>query len=102
MPFAQSMLDPPPTASLLDDCGRPVLVSARGDLSSLPVTLRSPALPNGGGVVTAFAGPWAQDVRWWDRTSRARRVTWQVVVDETLACLVNVERGAASITAVYD
>ena len=53
-------------------------------------------------MITAWAGPWAHDVRWWDRASRARRVTWQLVVEETFACLVNVERGNASITAIYD
>jgi hypothetical protein len=41
-------------------------------------------------------------VRWWDRATRARRITWQVVVDDTVACLVQVERGTAAVTAVYD
>ncbi len=101
-PAPARVFDPPSAASLLDDGGRPVMVSARGDLSAAPAELRSAALPSGGGVITAFAGPWAQDVRWWDRASRSRRVTWQVVIEESLACLVNVERGAATIAAVYD
>ena len=101
-PAPARVLDSPTTASLLDGSGRPVMVSARGDLSAPPTEVRSAVLPNGGGAVTAFAGPWAQDVRWWDRASRSRRVTWQVVIDEQLACLVNVERGTASITAIYD
>lgn len=101
-PAPARVLVAPMAATLLDDGGQPVSVTARGDFSAAPAALRSAALPNGGGVITAWAGPWAQDVRWWDRASRSRRVTWQVVVDETLACLVNVERGAASIAAVYD
>ena len=76
--------------------------SARGDLSSPPVSLRCPVLPDGGGTITAWAGPWPQDVRWWDRTTAARRVTWQVVVEGTTACLVHVEQGAAVVAAIYD
>ena len=34
------------------------------------------------GAITAWAGPWAQDVRWWDRRGWARRVHLQVVVGE--------------------
>jgi hypothetical protein len=63
--------------------------------------LRCDALPHHGGAVTAWAGPWAQDVRWWDRRARARRVHWQVVVDE-VACLVRVERGVTVLDALYD
>ena len=59
-------------------------------------------LPGGEGVITAWAGPWAQDVRWWDRSARARRVAWQVVVDDETACLVQVEQRHASVAAVYD
>jgi protein ImuB len=101
-PAPARVLAPPVAAALVDGHGRPVLVSARGDLSASPARVRCDALPRGGGAVTAWAGPWAQDVRWWDRATRARRVTWQVVVDDTVACLVQVERGAATVTAIYD
>ncbi len=101
-PAPARVLELPAAATLLDAQGRPVVVSARGDLSDHPAELCCSELPRGRGVVTAWAGPWAQDVRWWDRASRARRVTWQLVIDESFACLVNVERGVASVTAVYD
>jgi protein ImuB len=95
------VLDPPPAAELLDDRGRPVTVSSRGEASGAPAVLRCDALPTRGGAITAWAGPWAQDVRWWDRRGRARRVHWQVVVGE-VACLVRVEGGAARLDALYD
>ncbi len=101
-PAPARVLDPPLPVSLTDDHGRPVVVSARGELSAAPARLQGRGLAGGGGAVSAFAGPWAQDVRWWDRNARARRVSWQLVIDEELACLVQVERGDASIVAVYD
>jgi protein ImuB len=101
-PAPARVLDPPVPAALTDDLVRPVVVSTRGEVSAGPAFLRSDALPGGGGAVTAWAGPWPQDLRWWDRSTRARRVAWQVVVAETTACLVHVERGHATVTALYD
>jgi protein ImuB len=100
-PAPARVLSPPLPAALLDADGRPVTVSSRGDVSGAPAELRCDALPHRGGTVTAWAGPWAQDVRWWDRRAGARRVHWQVVVGE-VACLVRVERGATMLDALYD
>jgi protein ImuB len=98
---------PPLAATLLDADGGPVTVSGRGEASGVPARLRCDALPDGGGVVRAWAGPWAHDLRWWDRLTRRRRALWQVVVttgdDEgEVACLVVVEAGRAGVEAVYD
>ena len=76
-------------------------MTSRGEASGAPAVLRCDLLPDRGGEVTAWAGPWAQDVRWWDRLGRTRRVHWQVVVGE-VACLVRVERGHATLDALYD
>jgi protein ImuB len=100
-PAPARLLSPPLPAELLDAEGRPVTVSSRGDASGAPAMLHCDALPHRGGAVTAWAGPWAQDVRWWDRHAGARRVHWQVVVGE-VACLVRVERGATMLDALYD
>jgi protein ImuB len=100
-PAPARVLVPPPAAELLDDRGVPITVSSRGEASGTPAVLRCDALPARGGEITAWAGPWAQDVRWWDRRGQARRVHWQVVVGE-VACLVRVERGAARLDALYD
>ncbi len=101
-PAPARVFAPPLPAELVDAHGRPVVVTGRGDHTGPPVRLRCAALPGGEGAVTAWAGPWAQDVRWWDRSTRVRRVAWQVVVDEGIACLVQVEQGRASVAAVYD
>lgn len=88
-------------AELLDGGGRPVTVSGRGEASAAPERLNSSALPRGGGPVEAWAGPWLQDLRWWDPSARRRRALWQVVADG-IACLVSVEGGEAHVEAVYD
>ena len=96
---------PPLPAELLDAGGAPVVVSGRGEASAAPARLRCAALPDGGGAVTAWAGPWAHDLRWWDRVTRRRRALWQVVTgedDDQVACLVVVEAGRAGVEAVYD
>jgi len=92
---------PPRAAELLDGVGRPVTVSGRGEASAAPERLTSPALPRGGGPVEAWAGPWLQDLRWWDRSARRRRALWQVVA-AGVACLVAVEGGEAHLEAIYD
>ena len=66
----------------------------------MPAILKSAALPGQGGEVSAWAGPWAQDVRWWDPLGE-RRVLWHVVVGE-VACLVRVEHGLVTLDALYD
>jgi protein ImuB len=96
-------------AELLDDDGRPVTVSGRGEASGAPARLRCAAVPAGGGAVVAWSGPWAHDVRWWDRASSRRRVLWQLLIavgdegaNQEIACLVAVEHGRAGVEAVYD
>jgi protein ImuB len=88
-------------AELLDTKGRAVTVSGRGEASAAPERLNSPALPRGGGPVEAWAGPWLQDLRWWDPQARRRRALWQIVA-AGIACLVSVEGGEAHLEAVYD
>lgn len=104
-PYPARVFDPPLPAELLDAAGRAVVVSGRGEQSGAPAHLRSAALPGGGGPVCSWAGPWAHDVRWWDRHARRRRACWQVVVETgatAVACLVGVESAIAGIDAIYD
>jgi protein ImuB len=78
-------------------------VSGRGEASAPPTRLV--ADPVGDVPVIAWAGPWPQDVRWWDRVWRRRRALWQVVArtERTeVACLVVVEGGQSGIAALYD
>ena len=104
-PLPARVHTPALAAELLDECGVPLTVSGRGEASAAPTTLRCDALPDGGGPVVAWAGPWAHDLRWWDRLTRRRRAIWQVVVgdpDEGVACLVAVEGSRAGVEAIYD
>jgi len=89
--------------SLLAADGEPVTVSGRGEASAAPARLVSDAF--GDAEVVAWAGPWPQDVRWWDRVCRRRRALWHVVARTPatdVACLVVVEAGRAGIEAIYD
>jgi protein ImuB len=100
-PAPSMVFRPPRPAQLLDTGGDPVTVSGRGEASAAPVRLTSPSLPGGGGPVDAWAGPWVQDLRWWDQSARRRRALWQIVAAGT-ACLVAVEGGEAHLEAIYD
>jgi hypothetical protein len=66
-----------------------------------PAHIRCAGLPDGGGPVRAWAGPWAHDVRWWDHQMHRRSARWQVVVGE-IACVVVVEAGHGGVEAIYD
>jgi protein ImuB len=106
-PAPAQVFTPALPAQLLDDDGRAVVVSGRGEPSATPASLQCRALPAGGGRVVAWAGPWAHDVRWWDPSGRSRRALWQVLLEtdanaNRVACLVSVEGGAAAIEAIYD
>ena len=106
-PYPARVFVPPLPAALLDDRGRPVVVTGRGDHSAPPARLECHLLPGGGGAVQSWAGPWAHDLRWWDPPARRRRVLWHVVIDGgtdavAVACLVAVESGRAAVEAVYD
>jgi protein ImuB len=101
-PAPARVLDPPRVAQLLDGDGRSVAVTGRGDASAPPAHVQCDALPGGGGAVSAWAGPWAHDLRWWDARSRARCARWQVVVAPGVACLVALSGGRATVEAIYD
>ncbi len=100
-PAPARVYEPPIPAELLDERGEPVWVSGRGELSAPPARLDSTVAR---GDVGAWAGPWPQDVRWWDRASRRRRALFQVelVGDEGIACLIAVSGRAAFVEALYD
>ena len=100
-PAPAVVFKPARPAELLDAGGRPVTVSGRGEASAEPEQLNSPALPRGGGPVEGWAGPWLQDLRWWDPQARRRRALWQVIA-AGIACLVSVEGGDAHLEAIYD
>ena len=90
----------PVAVRVLDATGRLVVVDGRGILSGLPHVL----VPDGGPDlrITAWAGPWPVDERWWDSLRRRRRVRLQVVADDGTARLLVLEVGRWAIAATYD
>jgi protein ImuB len=95
----------PIAAEFLDASGAPVRVNGRGDVLTAPAVVRCRELPDGGGPVRGWCGPWLHDVRWWDRAARQRCARFQVVVDTVgageVACLITIERGRAHLDAIY-
>jgi protein ImuB len=89
----------PRPAEVRDAAQRPVTVSGRGVLNSVPV-----ALSVAGGrwlEVTAWAGPWPVEERWWDAGGR-RKARLQVVLEDGTAHLLARENGQWGVEAGYE
>lgn len=87
----------PRRAELVGEDGQPVAVSGRALVSSPPARLSVEGGP--WAVVTAWAGPWPSDERWWS-PSRRRGARLQVVTGEE-ARLLLVEQGRWWVEATY-
>jgi hypothetical protein len=87
----------PLPAELADAHGDPVAVSGRGLLTATPDRLSVDRGP--WTAVTAWAGPWPSDERWWSR-SRRRSARMQAVTGAE-AHLLLVERGRWWVEATY-
>ena len=97
-PPAPAVVHPTPLlAELVDTNGQPVSVSERGLLTSVPSRLSVEKSP--WSAVTAWAGPWPSDERWWSR-SRRRSARMQAVAGDE-AHLLLIERGRWWVEATY-
>lgn len=95
-PSPATVCTPPRPVELLGAGGAAVAVTGRGDLTTAPARL---AVDGGGWeTVTAWAGPWPADERWW--AGRRRRARLQVVAGR--ARLLTRERGRWWLEGVYD
>jgi protein ImuB len=90
----------PIAAELVDADGATVTVSARGVVSAAPARLSVDGQP--WLDVTAWAGPWPLEERWWDSARRRRRARLQVVTVDGQARLATLERGRWQVEATYD
>lgn len=100
-PAPSVLLDPPRPARVLDANGAPVIVTERGGVPRPPAYF---ALGSGGErpmAITAWAGPWPVDERWWSDSAR-RVVRCQVVDVRGRAYLVLGEDGRWVVEAIYD
>ena len=97
-PPAPVVVHPSPlSAELADEDGRAVSVSGRGLLTAHPCRLSVEKGP--WSAVTAWAGPWPCDERWWSRTRR-RSARLQAVAGAD-AHLLLAERGRWWVEATY-
>ena len=90
---------PPLPAQLMDESGDPVSVGSRGTASANPARLIiGRAKPV---AVSAWAGPWPLEERWWDAGGR-RRARFQVCTADGGAYLLAREGRRWWVEATYD
>ncbi|HVM07509.1 MAG TPA: DNA polymerase Y family protein [Acidimicrobiales bacterium] len=97
---APALVHPAPLAAeVFDRDGAEVRVTGRGLCSAAPAQVSI----GGGGwqAITAWAGPWPVDERWWDPPAHRRRARFQLLTDAG-AHLAAVEGGRWWIEATYD
>lgn len=99
-PSPSSVATDPEPVEVADVAGRPVRVSARAEVSAAPAHLARPGRP--ATSITAWAGPWPVDERWWDPVRHRRRARFQVVTDDGSAHLLSVEGGRWWREATYE
>lgn len=98
-PPAPAVVHPAPLpADVLDGSGTSVGVEGRGTPTATPHTL----VVDGARVpISAWAGPWPVDERWWDAATRRRLARFQIVDTTGVARVVVLEGGRWWITAEY-
>ena len=99
-PHPASVWSRPAPAELVDHHDHQLGVSGRGVLSGRPVAV---SIDRGSWQqITAWAGPWLYDERWWDPLAHRRRARFQMVLESGLAHLVTLEAGQWWVEATYD
>jgi protein ImuB len=85
----------PLPVEVYDAGGAPVGVTARLELTAPPARL-------GDDEITAWAGPWPVEERWWAPEETSRRVRFQVLLADGRAYLLVLEAGGWTVRGVYD
>jgi len=94
------VLDRPEPITVADCGGSPVTVNGRGEASAEPWQVTDSA--GHSRTVTAWAGPWPLDERWWRPPARRRQARFQLVLDDGSAHLCVLETGRWWREATYD
>lgn len=76
-PAPATVFELPRSLRVEDRAGRPVTVDDRAELSAAPAVLVAPT--GARRRLTAWAGPWPLDERWWDATAARRAHRFQAV-----------------------
>jgi protein ImuB len=90
----------PLPAEVVDEAGGVVSVDGRGLLGSPPSRVRVQGRP--WAAITAWAGPWLVDERWWDPAAHRRLVRLQATTDQGAAYLLRLAGGRWWVEAIYD
>jgi protein ImuB len=85
---------------VVDEEGGVVSVDGRGLLGSPPSRVRFQGRP--WAAITAWAGPWLVDERWWDSAAHRRLVRLQATTDQGTAYLLRLAGGRWWVEAIYD
>lgn len=102
-PSPTSVATEPPIAEVFNADGKPVMVTGRHELDSMPVRL---CVSGRSYEVLHVAGPWPVEERWWDTRRRRRHVRLQLLVqrsrDAVSVFLVGLENRTWTLIAYYD
>ena len=90
----------PLPVEVVDAAGASVGVDGRGLLGSLPSRVR--VRGRAWSAITAWAGPWLVDERWWDPAAHRRLVRLQATTDQGTAYLLRLAGGHWWVEAIYD
>ena len=93
-PSPPVVLAEPEPLHVVDAAGGPVTVTGRGVTSAPPAKVA-------GRQVTAWAGPWPVEQRWWEPASQRRLARFQVVLEDGAAQLLVVEHQQWWLLATY-
>ena len=99
-PPPSTVFEAPQPAIVIDSAGHAVDLDERGVLSGIPARFSTDGrtlCP-----VTAWAGPWTIDERWWDVETSRRASRFQIVDDAGAAWLLALERHVWWAEARYD
>jgi protein ImuB len=90
----------PLPVEVVDAAGASVGVDGRGLLGSLPSRVR--VRGRAWSAITAWAGPWLVDERWWDPAAHRRLIRLQATTDQGTAYLLRLAGGHWWVEAIYD
>ena len=93
-PSPATVFAEPVAVEVVDGTGAPVTVSGRGAVSAAPARI-------GRAGITAWAGPWVVEERWWDAARHRRLARFQLLTADGRAFLAAVERRQWWVLAEY-
>jgi protein ImuB len=99
-PAPATVFTHPLPAQVIDSAGAPVGVTGRFAVTAAPDRVSVAGRQEI--AVTAWAGPWPAEERWWDQQTARRRVRFQVVTADGAAWLLVLENGRWQAEAAYD